>query len=108
MGYANVDEKYTKAGPTYLEQTTAIGLYPQGASPYEVQDMAGNLWEWCLNEYDDPDRTKTGGQRLRALRGGSWYYYPEDARVFVRLRNLPDYCDDLVGFRLCCSSPISR
>jgi len=111
-GHANVDEKSSKAGPTYLGQTVAVGLYPQGASPYGAQEMAGNLWEWCLNEYENeyehPDRAETSGQGLRALRGGSWGGNPEVARVFVRLRYVPVYRRDFVGFRLCCSSPMPR
>ncbi|MES9852733.1 MAG: SUMF1/EgtB/PvdO family nonheme iron enzyme [Candidatus Thiodiazotropha sp. L084R] len=54
-GHANVDEKEEKAGPNYLSQTTAMGLYRHRASPYGIMDMASNVWEWCLNKnkYDD-------------------------------------------------------
>lgn len=33
--------------------TTPVTAYPEGASPYEVLDMSGNVWEWMLNEYGD-------------------------------------------------------
>ncbi len=107
-GFANVDEKISKAGPTYLEQTTAVGLYPQGASPYGVLDLAGNVWEWCLNEYEQPDRTDPGGDARRVLRGGSWFSYPELARASLRGRYRPDSRDDDSGFRVVCWSPSAR
>jgi hypothetical protein len=54
-GYANIDETYDGTGPYYLRQTTAVGLYPQGVSPYGALDVGGNVWEWCLNEYFNPE-----------------------------------------------------
>ncbi len=74
QGYANIDETYgsSKVGPHYLQKTSAVGMYPQGASPYGVLDMSGNIWEWCLNEYDKPDNFLETGTANRVLRGGSW------------------------------------
>ncbi|MGF1614263.1 MAG: SUMF1/EgtB/PvdO family nonheme iron enzyme [Gammaproteobacteria bacterium] len=34
-------------------------------------DLAGNVWEWCLNKYDDPMDTDLGGEDSRVVRGGS-------------------------------------
>lgn len=63
--------------------TTSVGIYLEGASPYGVHDMAGNVWEWCAdwfneNEYKgrensivkDPQGPKEGTYRV--LRGGSF------------------------------------
>jgi formylglycine-generating enzyme required for sulfatase activity len=107
-GFANVIETATKAGPTYLKQTTAVGLYPQGASPYGVEDLAGNVWEWCLNEYNNPERIEPSGKAARVLRGGSWFFIPVDARAPGRGRGLPGLRGSRVGFRVVCSSPIPR
>jgi len=107
-GFANVDETYgEKKGPWYLEQTTAVGLYPHGRSPYGVQDMAGTVWEWCLNRYDNLDATApdTSGAS-RALRGGSFISSPDDARTGVRNGDPPENRIDGTGFRLLSSVPI--
>jgi formylglycine-generating enzyme required for sulfatase activity len=107
-GFANVNETATKAGPTYLKQTTAVGLYPQGASPYGVEDLAGNVWEWCLNEHHKPERIEPGGDEARVLRGGSWNYDPEYARAPNRVGIHPGFRNYDIGFRVVCSSPIPR
>jgi formylglycine-generating enzyme required for sulfatase activity len=107
-GHANVNEKGNKEGPAYLKQTTSVGLYPQGASPYGVADLTGNVWEWCLNEYDNPEKTDPGGNADRVLRGGSWGDNPVNARASFRLGFDPDGRLNSIGFRVLCSSPISR
>ena len=57
-----------------LGRSTAVGMYPQGASPVGALDMAGTLYEWCLNAFDDPDNVAwpASAQERRAVRGGSW------------------------------------
>jgi formylglycine-generating enzyme required for sulfatase activity len=105
-GQANLDEKGKKDGPSDLGQTTAVGLYPHGASPLGLMDMAGNAWEWCVNPYTDPEKTDTGGRDPRALRGGSWRYNPENARAAYRSWHYPVFWYDDRGFRVLRVSPI--
>jgi formylglycine-generating enzyme required for sulfatase activity len=103
-----VDETYgDKKGPWYLEQTTAVGLYPQGRSPYGVEDLAGTVWEFCLNKYDDlAARAPDTSGASRAVRGGSWHYYPSFARAADRRIPRPDYRGGDGGLRLLSSVPI--
>jgi len=106
-GYANIDETWNKVGPNNLGQTTAVGMYPQGASPYGVLDMSGNVWEWCLNGYGDPKNTGLAGNADRVLRGGSWLFLQGDARCASRNRNYPFNRVSYNGFRVVCVPPSS-
>jgi formylglycine-generating enzyme required for sulfatase activity len=55
-----------------LRQTTAVGMYPQGASPVGALDMSGNVFEWCGNKHENPHYKDLSGGAHRVVRGGSW------------------------------------
>jgi formylglycine-generating enzyme required for sulfatase activity len=103
-GYANINETWGDAGPYYLQQTSAVGIYPQGKSPFDVLDMSGNVWEWCLNESSNPERTQEGGNARRVLRGGSWFNGQDYASALFRGRGGPHIRDFGFGFRLVVAS----
>jgi formylglycine-generating enzyme required for sulfatase activity len=107
-GYANVNESTLDQGGSYLRQTTAVGVYPQAASPYGVLDMAGNVWEWCVSLYDEPDSAALDELGLRILRGGSWYNNQQSGRTWFRVSGDADGRTGLVGFRVARSAPRAR
>jgi formylglycine-generating enzyme required for sulfatase activity len=107
QGYANVDETEKGDGPHNLQSTSAVGLYPQGATPEGILDLSGNVWEWCLNEYDNPERFQESGDEIRALRGGSWYWDAASASASARGRDNPWFRSNNYGFRVVVV-PISR
>ena len=91
--------------------TAPVGSFPGGASPYGALDMAGNVWEWVADWYDEayygesptenPAGPETGTER--AQRGGAWYDNQSWVRCTVRHQTRPTVrCDDL-GFR--CAMP---
>ena len=97
--------------------TTAVGTYP--ANNYGLYDMSGNVWEWCLDEYqtnfyrDSPRRNPIAGairiQNMtsdfknvltpRVLRGGSFVTEHQSVEVSTRAESPPRYADFDLGFR---------
>ncbi len=100
------DAKRCNAGEGGKGGTTPVGSYPQGASPYGVLDMAGNVWEWCHSLYipypynakDGREDAKAEGKRV--LRGGAFYGYAGVVRCAVRYWFNPNLGDRFYGFRL--------
>jgi len=86
--------------------TTEVGSYLAGASPYGALDMAGNVWEWTADWYDadyykdaperNPQGPDTGGSRV--LRGASWSNAARWVRAGIRGRNAPADRYDLAVF----------
>lgn len=84
-----------------------VGSKPKGASPYGALDMAGNLWEWTADWYDQgyyavsPSRNPSGpaGGTYRVARGGSLTNIASGVRAASRDLNLPGSWGREVGFR---------
>ena len=79
-----------------LRDTQRVGSYPNGASPFGILDMAGNVWEWVSDYYKEnyynespafnplgPDTFSVNGKRV-VIRGGSWADGFKDLRVSNR------------------------
>jgi len=89
-----------------LQRTTAVGMYPHGASPVGALDMCGNVYEWCVNEHEHPDEVGLGGSAIRAVRGGSWQWEYTNAGTTVRGPDVPDARIPDHGFRVVRSAPM--
>lgn len=90
-----------------IGRTTAVGMYPLGApAGWPVDDLAGNIWEWCQNPWDEPGKTRSQADGSRVLRGGSWCYAPRLCRAANRFHYAPGFRLDNFGFRVCRGTPI--
>ena len=84
-----------------LGDTTPVGFYNgrtyqdyatlDSPSPYGLYDMAGNVWQWTGDVYEN--------QHYRYMRGGSKDNYAYNLRVWTRNSAGPDYFSPAVGFR---------
>lgn len=94
LGYANTSE----AG---LSRTTAVGMYPHGVADCGALDVAGNLFEWCLNDKDNPQIIDGySNSKYKVLRGGSFIDNQDYAAASFRNFNSPGFRGDLYGLRL--------
>jgi formylglycine-generating enzyme required for sulfatase activity len=93
--------------------TSQVGSYTSGVSPYGALDMSGNVFEWVNDWYsssyysgspaENPQGPDTGSSKV--LRGGSFYnYWYGDVRVAFRVAYDPDFRAHYIGFR-CAVSP---
>ena len=93
--------------------TVEVGIYPDGASPYGVLDMAGNAREWVADWYDadyynrSPARNPTGPNSgdERVVRG--WGWNPDESVTHSAFRwgiDPDEQFDGRIGFRCAYSS----
>jgi formylglycine-generating enzyme required for sulfatase activity len=97
-----------------IGDTTSVGSYPSGATPYGALDMAGNVWElvndwwdsdyYIVSPYANPQGPASGSYKV--LRGGGWYGGFLYARVAYRSSRDPFYTGSTdVGFRCAADAP---
>ncbi|HKQ77288.1 MAG TPA: bifunctional serine/threonine-protein kinase/formylglycine-generating enzyme family protein [Blastocatellia bacterium] len=83
----------------------AVGSYPNGASPFGVLDMAGNVAEWTSNDYKPYTGSRARPQEgQKVVRGGSFTNPPEQQTATDRYFNFPNRTFDYIGFR-CAKDP---
>jgi formylglycine-generating enzyme required for sulfatase activity len=85
--------------------TIPVGSITSGISPYGVEDLAGNSWEWCFDWYDKdyyyhgPENNPQGPHngKFKVTRGGFWkanypYFFECSFRAWLSLKERMGYC----------------
>jgi serine/threonine-protein kinase len=94
-----------KSSSYCVGETSEVGSYESGRSPFGLYDMAGNVFEWTssLNK-SYPYQATDGREDLtragdRVIRGGSWNEASNDLQVFYRSWIGPNLSESELGFR---------
>jgi formylglycine-generating enzyme required for sulfatase activity len=96
---------------TAVGAPTPVGLFPRGATPEGICDLAGNVWEWVADWHGkypkgrlrNPRGPKTG--LYRVMRGGAWIVGPGYLRAAEHSRGAP--LDGYVSFGFRCARDVS-
>jgi formylglycine-generating enzyme required for sulfatase activity len=112
LNYCDASCPFGQSDPDYddgYELSAPVGSYPGRASPYGALDMAGNVWEYVVDSYDNtyyaqsPAENPPGPEHLkgehRVVRGGSWYTGRTGMRSANRYHSEPGERYALLGFR---------
>ncbi len=93
---------------------TPIGQFPHGTSSNGIADLAGNVWEWCLDEYNPSFYQQNSEDvrqnplnlrfrdvlRARVIRGGAWNMGSAFLRSSLRFKSYPLDSTHTIGFRV--------
>jgi formylglycine-generating enzyme required for sulfatase activity/energy-coupling factor transporter ATP-binding protein EcfA2 len=106
------DENKGNTNETGIGSTSPVGCFFTGRSPYECEEMSGNVWEWTRSIFKDygkhgynanDGREKLEGEGDRVLRGGSFNFNHNGARCAFRGRLNQFVRYSYIGFRVCLS-----
>lgn len=104
------DQNRCNTRESSIGKTTLVRQYEgKGDSPFGVVDMAGNVWEWCLDQYSnpqiDPSKVNLHSTDARVLRGGSFSSNLNVAVASSRLGDDPYFDYNSYGLRLVLCAP---
>jgi formylglycine-generating enzyme required for sulfatase activity len=110
------ERTYCDTFESHIRAPTPVGIFPDGDAAVGLVDISGNAYEWTSSKYDKlkypypyekndgrespEDVGDASNYEPRVLRGGSWYYSKDEARITFRLRFHPGYHNQSTGLRL--------
>ena len=103
-GTISKDKANYNWGSDYIAHPVDVKSYPK--NPFGLYDMSGNLWELCSDFYGSysslpaTDPTGPESSETHIVRGGNWSYYESICRSANRSRNIPEFANVTIGFRV--------
>lgn len=88
-----IDKPRCNTAELGADNTTPVGSFYDGISPFGCYDMIGNVWEWTATDYDDEGK-------FRVACGGSWYYNHDYSTCTSFDFFSKDYSEFVLGFRI--------
>ena len=86
---------HCNSGRAGLGEPSPVGCFLKGRSPFEIEEMSGNVWEWTESAW-----TESSPDRSRVVRGGSFVLNTRLVRCAARYHNRPGFRDGNLGFRV--------
>lgn len=95
------DSQRCNTSESEIRMTTLVMRYTNGVSPFGVYDMAGNVWEWCLDSSAEgsPNGSDTNNSK-RLVHGGSFISPQQRAEIGFRYYLDPQNFHSTIGFRV--------
>lgn len=97
----NFDRRMCNADESGIGKPTPVTRYLNGASPYDVVDMIGNVWEWCLTDWETGS-ANVQSDNPRSVRGSSWFDTGKAIRATTRDGFNAAHASNFLGFRVVC------
>jgi formylglycine-generating enzyme required for sulfatase activity len=99
--FGDWQNNYANTAEAELNRSIAVGMYPHGQALCGALDMAGNVWEWCLNDYENIRTVDYGNEAKKVRRGGSFNFPQTYATTTFRDIVHPYTRSSFNGMRLC-------
>jgi formylglycine-generating enzyme required for sulfatase activity len=104
------------ANPYFFDgyaETSLVTYFESGRGPFGLYDMAGNVWEWVADWYDQNYYAQSPGVNPtgpadgvdKVVRGGSWHDTGNFTASAVRFPSSPENTDSTIGFRCAANVP---
>lgn len=95
------DRDFANTRESDIRMTTTVMRYKEGISPFDIFDMVGNVWEWCVNiQPGHEDCADMDSPEKRVVQGGSFVSVYQRAQIPFYYSLDPQIHYGSIGFRI--------